>query len=90
MTVKTLKPIYVAILPSIFQGKYRSEMNIFINEEIEENWMNHFINEEIADDEMDNFINEEITYDNKDKFNYGLMSDDDILIFQSSENWATV
>ena len=57
----------MAILPSNFQGKYRSEMNNFINEEMEENWMNYFINEELADD-------------NKDNFNYGLMSDNDILI----------
>ena len=70
----------MAILPSNFQGKYRSEMNNFINEEMEENWMNYFINEEISDVDMDNFINEEIADDNKDNFNYGLMSDDDILI----------
>ena len=29
---------------------------------------------------MNYFINEEIADDNKDNFNYGLMSDDDILI----------
>ena len=63
----------MAILPSIFQGKYGSEMSNFINEEMQENWMNYFINEEIADDDMDNFINEVIADDNKDKFNYGLM-----------------